>query len=106
MSDAGTKCSATATHELPGLALVGNLNDRLVALGLDLERPVLHVALNLGIVDLPSNKTLRVEDGVFRVGVVGVFRGVTDTVSRDVRMWDFTIGGDNSQSFIIREADP
>ena len=88
MSDAGTKCSATATHELPGLALVGNLNDRLVSLGLDLERPVLLVPNDFGVIDFTANETFGVKDSVFGVTVVCVLCSVTD------------------QTFVVRETDP
>ena len=68
------------THELPGLALVLNLNGGLIVLLYDLEWPMGLVALDFGIVDFTSNETLSVEDGIFGVRVVCVFRGVTNTV--------------------------
>ena len=41
---------------------------------------MLHVALDLRIIELATNETLRVEHRVLRVGVEGVLRAVTDTV--------------------------
>ena len=57
-----------------------HLNVRLSVLLDELERPVLLVALDLGVVDLAADQTLGVEDRVFGVRVVRVFRGVADTV--------------------------
>jgi len=37
------------------------------------------VTLDFRIVHLATNQTLRVKDGVFRVGVEGVLGGITDT---------------------------
>jgi NAD-specific glutamate dehydrogenase len=55
--------------ELLLLALVLDLDDGLVAsLGLDSERPVLHVGLNLCVGELATNETFGIEDGV--VGVL------------------------------------
>ena len=56
-----------------------NLNDRFSTLVVDLERPVLHVALDLRIVILAADKTLCVEDSVFGVGVECILGRVTDT---------------------------
>ena len=67
------------THEFAELATVLDLDVRLSTLVRDLEWPVLLVALGLRVIDLASNETLGVEDGVFRVRVVRVLRGVTDT---------------------------
>lgn len=39
---------------------------------------MLHVPLDVSIVHLPANKTLRIENCVLRVGVERVLRGVTD----------------------------
>jgi hypothetical protein len=57
------------TYELLVLALELDLDDGLAILGDDLERPVLHVGLDLGVVKLAADQTLGVEDGV-----VGVHR--------------------------------
>ncbi len=58
------------------------------ALLLNLERPVLHVALDVTIVHFTTNETLRIEDGVSWVGVEGVLGAVTN------------------KAFIIGEGDP
>lgn len=76
------------THKLPILILIRDLDGRLLILLDDLEWPVLLITLNLGILDLATNETLGVENGVLRVAVVGVLGGVTD------------------KTFFIREADP
>ena len=60
------------------LSLVLDLNHGLVVLLRDLEWPMCLVALDLGVVDLASDETFRVEHGVFGVRVVGVLRGVAD----------------------------
>ncbi|KAL7278603.1 LOW QUALITY PROTEIN: hypothetical protein ACG7TL_007604 [Trametes sanguinea] len=65
--------------EVAELATVLNLDDRLSTLVDDLEGPVLHVALNLRIIELATDETLSVKDRVLRVGVEGVLRGVTNT---------------------------
>ena len=57
-----------------------DLDDRFACLSNNLEWPVLHVALNLGVIELATNETLGVEDGVLRVGVERVLRAVTNTV--------------------------
>ena len=67
------------THKLLELATVLDLDVRLSTLVRDLEWPVLHVALDLGIIELATNETLSVEDGVLRVRVVGILGGVTNT---------------------------
>lgn len=60
-------------------AVVFDCDDGLAELLANLEGPVLHVALDIGIIHFATNKTLRVEDSVLGVGVVCVFGGVTDT---------------------------
>lgn len=64
------------------------MNDRLVVLRSDLERPVLHIALDFGVVNLATKETLGVEDSVLGVGVERILRRITN------------------QTFIVREADP
>ena len=56
-----------------------NLDNRFSTLVVDLEGPVLHVALDFRIVILATDKTLCVEDGVFGVGVECILGRVTDT---------------------------
>ena len=64
--------------ELLGLTLELNLDDGLGSLLDDLERPVLHIGLNLSVVKTATNETLGIEDSV--VGVHGdlVLGGITD----------------------------
>ena len=62
------------------VTLVGDFDGRLIVLLDDLERPVLLVARNLGVVNLTTNETLGVEDRVLWVGVVGVLGRISDTV--------------------------
>jgi hypothetical protein len=57
---------------------VFHADDWLSTLILDLKRPVLDIALDFRIVALASNKTFSIEDGVFGIGMEGVFSGVTD----------------------------
>ena len=68
------------THELLLFALVLDLDDRLVVLSTDLEWPVYLITLNLGVVDLATNETLGVEDGVLGIGVICVLRGITNAM--------------------------
>ena len=77
-----------ATHELPVLTAILNLDGRLLVLLDDLERPVLLVPNDFGVIDLTTDETLGVEYGVFGVAVVRIFGGVTD------------------ETFLIRETDP
>jgi hypothetical protein len=61
--------------ELFLLALELDFDDGLVAsLGLDCEWPVLHVSLDLGVVELAADKTLGIEDSV-----VGVLNAILHT---------------------------
>jgi hypothetical protein len=64
--------------EVTLLATVLDVDSGLAILVVDLERPVLHVLLHVSVVELTSDETLGVEDSVLRVGVEGVFGGVTD----------------------------
>ena len=59
---------------------------RLPILVNNLEGEVLHISLDLLVSESPSDKTLGIEDGVFRVGGGLVFSGVTDET--------FTVGGE------------
>ena len=60
------------------LTLELDLDDRLAGLLDDLEGEVLHISLNLSIVELAANETLGIEDGVGRVHGDLVFGGITD----------------------------
>jgi hypothetical protein len=71
--------SRTRTHKVTLFALVRHGDCGFAVLLLDLERPVLKIALHVLVVHLAANKTLSVEYGVLGVGVVGVFGAVTDT---------------------------
>ena len=73
---------------MPVLAAVLDLYSRLVILLDDLERPVLLVPNDFGVIDFTANETLGVEDSVFGVTVVCVLCSVTD------------------QTFVVRETDP
>ena len=66
------------THKFAIFALVLNLDDRLSALILDLERPMLHVTLDLRVVVSSPNETLSVKYGVFGIRVESVLCGVAD----------------------------
>ena len=50
-----------------GLALVIDLDDRLVGLGHELERPQLGIRLDGRVGELAADQALRVEDSVVRV---------------------------------------
>lgn len=80
------------TYKVTSLAAVLDLDTGLPTLARNLERPVLHVALDLGVVGLAANKTLGVEDGVLRVGVERVLRTITNTrdawVGTPLRKWN------------------
>ena len=67
------------THEALVTTLGVHSDDGFPALLCDLEGPVLHILLNIGVVHLAANETLGIEDGVLGVGVEGVLGGVTDT---------------------------
>jgi hypothetical protein len=60
------------------LTLVLDLDERLGALVDDLEGEVLHVTLDLGILETTSDKTLGIEDGVGRVHSDLVLGGISD----------------------------
>ena len=66
------------TYEVLELVLVLDLNHRLPALVDDLEGPVLHVTLELGVLELASDETLRVENGLRRCGVESGLGSVSD----------------------------
>lgn len=57
------------TYEFPKFTLVLHLNARLPVLSSDLERPVSHVALDLGIIEFAANESSDVEYSVLRVRV-------------------------------------
>ena len=61
-----------------GLALVLNLDDGLTTLVDDGEGEVFHISLNFGVIELASNETLSIEDGVGGVHGDLVLCGVTD----------------------------
>ena len=75
------------TYELFGLPLVLDLNRRFATFVDDLEREVLHVRLNLCIIELAPDEPLGVEDGV--VGVHG----------------DLVLGSVTNQSLTLAEGD-
>jgi hypothetical protein len=64
--------------ELLDLALELDLNDRLAALVDELEGEVLHISLDLGVVEFAADETLDIEDGVGRVHGDLVLCGITD----------------------------
>ena len=69
------------THKGPNFALVGDVDRWLSSLADKLERPVLGVLLDVRVLKIASDQTLSVEDGVLRVGGIGVLGRVTNTVS-------------------------
>jgi len=64
--------------EVLGLALELNLDDGLASLVNDLEREVLHIGLDLRIVELATDQSLGVEDGVLGVHGDLVLGGITN----------------------------
>jgi hypothetical protein len=86
------------THELLGLASVFNLDNGLSCLVNNLERPVLHVGLDLGIGELSANQSLGVENGV--VGVHGdlVLGGITN---ESLRVVESDIRGGGSVTLVV-----
>lgn len=69
------------TYEILWTTLVIDSNVRPRVLLDDLEWPMLHVLLNLRVVDFSSDQPLRVEHGILGVGGEGVFRGVSDSAN-------------------------
>ena len=67
------------THKVAVKALVLDSNVWFTALFGDLERPVLHVLLDIIIVHSATNQALGVKHGIRRVRVESVFRAVSDT---------------------------
>ena len=47
----------------------------------DLERPVLHVLFDFGVINLAANETFGIEDGIFRVCGKCILGGVSDSGS-------------------------
>jgi hypothetical protein len=86
------------TYELLGLSSVLDLDDGLGGLVDDLERPVLHVGLDLGVRELSSNESLGVEDGV--VGVHGdlVLGGISD---KSLRVVESNVGRGGSVTLVV-----
>jgi hypothetical protein len=85
-------------HELLLLASVFDLNDGLATFVNDLERPVLHVGLNLGIGELSTNQSLGVEDGVVRVHGDLVLGGISD---QSLRVVEGDVRGSGSVSLVV-----
>ena len=81
-----------------GLSSVVDLNNGLGSLVNDLERPVLHIGLDLGIGPLSSNKSLGVENSV--VGVHGdlVLGGITN---ESLRVVESNVGRSGSVSLVV-----
>jgi hypothetical protein len=71
------------TYEFTCLVLEANLDSRLPTIVDDIERPVLHISLQLLFVHFTTNETLSVENGVLGIGVVCVLGGVPDTRTDD-----------------------
>jgi hypothetical protein len=65
-----------------GLTLEFNLNERVFILINNGERPVLHVSLDLGVIETATNKTLGIEDGVLGVHGGLVLGSITDKTFR------------------------
>ena len=68
----------TSTYEFLLLATVSDADVRLTALVEDGEGEVLDIRLDLGVTELATNKTLRVEDGVVGVHRDLVLCGIAD----------------------------
>jgi hypothetical protein len=86
------------TYKLLLLASVLDLDDGLATLVDDLERPVLHVGLNLGIAELSANQSLGVEDSVVRVHGDLVLSGITD---KSLRVVESDVGRGGSVSLVV-----
>jgi hypothetical protein len=84
---ANNSAEVEGTYELLGLAAVLDLNVGLAALVDDLEGEMLHVGLNLSVIELASNETLRIE-----YSVMGVHRNLV-------------LGGIANQPLALREGD-
>lgn len=65
----------------------------------DLEGPVLHVGLNLSIIELSSNQSLGVENSVVRVHGDLVLGGVTD---QSLRVVESDVRGSSSVTLVVR----
>ena len=94
-----------------GLATVLNLDVRLAALADDLEGEVLHVGLDLSVVELATDEPLRVEDRVVGVHRDLVLRGITDETlvvgERDVG-WSGAVTlvvGDDLYAIVLPDTD-
>ena len=79
--------SKHVTHEFLVLATVLDADVRLSGLVENGEREVLDIGLDLGVVELATDETLRVKDGV-----VGVHR-------------DLVLGGISDQTLVVGEGD-
>lgn len=66
------------THKLLGLTTVLDLDVGLASLREDLEGEVLHIRLDLSIIELAADEALCVEDGVVRVHRDLVLRGIAN----------------------------
>lgn len=86
------------TYELLLLTLVLDLDDGLATLVNDLERPVLHVGLDLGVGELSSDQSLSVKDGV--VGVHGdlVLGSISD---KTLRVVEGDVGRGGSVTLVV-----
>ena len=74
----------------------------------DLEGPVLHILLDFWVIDLATNETLGIEDGVLRVGGILVLRSVTDSARKRSRQRVSRRQETQGclQSLIVAKADP
>lgn len=99
------------TYELLGLSSVLDLDNGLGSLVNDLERPVLHVGLDLGISPLSTNQSLGVENGVVRVHGDLVLGGITNeslrVVESDIRRGGSVtlVVGNDFDSVVLPDSD-
>jgi hypothetical protein len=86
------------THELLGLASVFNLDNGLGCLVNNLEGPVLHVGLDLGVGELSANQSLGVENSVMGVHGDLVLGGITN---ESLRVVESDIRGGGSVTLVV-----
>lgn len=98
------KTSKLVTDKLSGIPFVLHLDAGLSGFVEQLEGPVLHVAPDVGVVELASDETLRVEYSVGGVRVVCVLCRVADPVGVSARRE--SMARKDLQWFVISEADP
>jgi hypothetical protein len=91
--------------EITDVAVVLDLDRRFFVLLDDLERPMLDVTLDVGVIHLAANETLSVEDRVLGVGVECILCGITNAIRNvsNSRIYMYVIANTHRRSSSVKD---